>query len=107
MQYVLPDKTEEPEFSFIVRGGFEKDYYLFSDYEDAFYQADKLSYELGHPVFLYEALRCFGEWKAERIMTFCDGRAVEHDDDTPLHFKYYTDAGTWLNPPDDWYEIYD
>lgn len=101
MKYDLPDKLTKPEYKFIVRGGFEKDYMLFNDYEQAFKAADSLSYKLGEPVFLYESAQGLGgEWKANRIMTFCDGHVTDEDDFGGIHYKYYVDAGNWTNAPE-------
>lgn len=107
MKFELIDKNEKPVLPFLVRGATSADYMLFDDYEEAFKAADKLALSVvsshADQVFLYEAHKFHdGTWRAVLDMVFdADMGAYEAYESFGLHFKYYTDAGEWVNPPSD------
>lgn len=94
--YVLENKEQQPTFKYFVQKNGNLNYYLFNDFDKAYYKMKELcnSYIL-EPIFA----PINREWKMRRTFICRDFKTdyLGNSGDILLHTKYHCDAGECIN----------
>lgn len=103
-RYICWDKKRMPEYKYLVKGILETDYWLYNDLDEAFASAAALSEEYDSTFVILERVRTdCDEWKMKLTMrVWCGGYFDEGDGRIGVHYMFYTEAGNWMNKPDDY-----
>lgn len=101
MHYILEDKVTKPDFEFLIKGNNSMAYYLTNDFAQALKYlkicAIKDNTNIAH-IYSPILMRTAGEYRAEKIITHFDDDVLIVKEVPSLHFKFFCDAGEWLNP---------
>lgn len=99
--YTLLEKTDKPEFNFLVQViSKPEEYWLYEKFESAYTRMMTLVRSAQMPVHILEPEMCAdGEWRMYRSFK-ADPSGTEYmsnHGEWLLHCKFYTDAGVWKN----------
>jgi len=105
MKYILNSKTEDPEFSFLIRDSYCKQYWLFNSFSLAIETLKWLSIGKNEFYFMCEPEfnTYYRDWRSITSFSALNGEVFydKAQNCMDLHMEYYVRAGEWMNPNED------